>query len=79
MLHFKPVMEDEPVLRSYLATNSIRRCICVILEESLLQVEGKLAHHEPVPHQANPRRSSELDVYTAGIFPLEEVTDLLLR
>lgn len=72
-------MEDPTFSQSNLSAYSIRRCLCTILEECLLQVENKLAHLEPVSHQGNNRRSSELDIYTVGTFPLEEVTDLLLR
>ena len=58
---------------------AFRRAICVVVEECLTDVEARMAQIETASGIGAGRRSSDYDIYGGNLFPLEEVTDLLMR
>lgn len=56
---------------------AFRRAVCVIVEEALTDVEARMSQIEAASGVAVGRRSSDYDVYSGNLFPLEEVTDLV--
>ncbi len=58
---------------------AFRRAVCVVVEECLTDVEARMAQIETASGIGAGRRSSDYDIYGGNLFPLEEVTDLLMR
>jgi len=58
---------------------AFRRAVCVVVEECLTDVEARMSQIEAASGMVIGRRASDYDVYSGNLFPLEEVTDLLMR
>ena len=55
-----------------------RRAVCNVIEECLTDIEARISQIETASGMGVARRSS-FDIYGGNLFPLEEVTDLLMR
>ena len=59
--------------------NAFRRAVCVVIEECLTDLESRMSQIETASGMGVARRPSDYNIYGGNLFPLEEVTDLLMR